>query len=118
MTTRHRKSGWRSAAAGWLLPVLGGCATVPVAQDPWFGPDKAKHFAISAGASGVVTLACLNSGWEGGEAFVPAIGLTLALGAGKEAYDAKVRKTFWSWRDLTWGMLGGLAGYGAARLAD
>ena len=91
---------------------------MPVSQDPWFGPDKAKHFVISAGIAGAATLAAENHGWEDGEAFVPALGLTFAIGAGKEAYDARVKKTGWSWRDLTWGMLGGLAGFGIAQAVE
>ena len=104
--------------AGCALLALAGCATAPAARDPWFGQDKFKHFGISAGIAGAAAAIGANNGLEDGEAFVPALGLTLALGAGKEAYDAGVKKTFWSWRDLTWGLLGGLAGCGLAQAAE
>ena len=118
MANRRRGSVWRRAALGGALLGVAGCATVPVEQDPWFGADKAKHFGISAGIAGVATLAGAHNGWEDGEIFVPAIGLTFAVGAGKEAYDARIKGTFWSWRDLTWGVLGGLAGYGIAQAVE
>ena len=118
MAKWFKTAGWRRAALGWALLNLAGCATAPVAQDPWFGQDKFKHFGISAVVAGVATVVGEHNGLEDGEAFAPAIGLTLALGAGKETYDARVKRTFWSWRDLTWGLMGGLAGYGLGQMAE
>jgi uncharacterized protein YfiM (DUF2279 family) len=38
------------------------------------------------------------------------MGMTLSLGAAKEAYDGYLGNS-WSWKDLMWGALGGLCGY-------
>ena len=113
--TNIRAAGRICLAAGLLAAA--GCAAVPVAQDPWFGRDKAEHFAGSALLSGVTTRVAVNQGLSDGEACGPALGVTLVVGLGKEAYDANVKKTFWSWRDLTWDVAGGLTGYGLALLA-
>ena len=118
MSKRSWQTCGRCAVAGLAGLVLAGCATVPAEQDPWFGADKFQHFGISAALAGAATVVGENHGLEHGQAFAPAIGLTLAVGMGKETYDAQVKKTFWSWRDLTWDLLGGLAGYGLGRLAD
>ena len=113
--TYIRTAGRIGLAAGLLAAA--GCASVPVSKDPWFGRDKAEHFAGSAVLAGVATLVAANQGLSDGEAAGPALGVTLVVGLGKEAYDANVKKTFWSWRDLTWGVAGGLTGYGLALLA-
>jgi putative lipoprotein len=103
--------------AGCILLALAGCATVPVAQDPWLGPDKAKHFGISAVLAGATTAVAVNNGLSDGEACGVGARADVRRRAGKETYDARIKKTFWSWRDLAWGLIGGLAGSGAVLLA-
>ena len=83
--------------------------------DPWFGRDKAAHFAISA--------ALAAGGYAGGaaisdERWVPfASGTAIALGAGiaKEAWDATGRGDP-SWRDFTWDVVGTATGLAVAWL--
>jgi putative lipoprotein len=77
--------------------------------DPWFGPDKAAHFAVSAGlaAGGYAALSpwfgSRNERAFGGAAF------SLTLGAGKELWDLTGRGDP-SWRDFTWDVVGTAVG--------
>jgi putative lipoprotein len=81
--------------------------------DPWFGPDKALHFGVSAGlsAGGYAALSpWLESPSEralGGAAF------SLTLGAGKELWDLTGHGDP-SWRDFTWDVLGTAVGVALA----
>ncbi|MBN1671451.1 MAG: hypothetical protein JXR37_10485 [Kiritimatiellae bacterium] len=95
-----------------LILGLPGCATMRTVEDSWFGRDKVYHFGISAAISGVVTAAAHSQGLEGSQSFPLAVGVTVGVGAGKETYDAKVKETGWSWKDLFWDAVGALAGYG------
>jgi putative lipoprotein len=77
--------------------------------DPWWGPDKALHLGVAAGLS-------LSAGWVLHGLGVPApldaalgAGLTVLLGAAKEAADALGLGTP-SWRDLTWDVVGAVTG--------
>jgi putative lipoprotein len=85
--------------------------------DPWFGPDKALHFGVSAGlaAGGYAALSpWLDSRAEravGGAAF------SLTLGAGKELWDLTGHGDP-SWRDFTWDVLGTAAGVALALGVD
>jgi len=85
--------------------------------DPWFGPDKALHFGVSAGlaAGGYAALSpWLDSKGEralGGAAF------SLSLGAGKELWDLAGHGDP-SWRDFTWDVLGTAVGVALALSVD
>jgi putative lipoprotein len=77
--------------------------------DPWFGHDKALHFAASAS---IATIA------YGGAALATddrltriAASVTIALGAGvlKETWDLTGHGDA-SWRDLTWDVIGTTTG--------
>jgi len=100
------------------LTVLTGCATASPQNDSWFGRDKAEHFLAAGLISGAATVIADKRGMDKDESFYFAFGITLSLGAGKEAYDLKVRKTGWSWKDLAWDTLGALAGYGVVQAID
>lgn len=77
--------------------------------DDWFGQDKALHYSLSAGLAG--------AGYAGGALLFEApearwlSGAGVALGAGvaKEFYDAG-RGTYFSFKDLTWDVLGTATG--------
>ena len=87
-----------------------GCVTVDSRGDDWLGQDKVYHFA----GSGILGAAGAGLGHEAGLSDVSAgacsFGLVMAMGAGKEAYDARVKKTYWSWKDLAWDAAGGILG--------
>ncbi|RJR18053.1 MAG: hypothetical protein C4581_06770 [Nitrospiraceae bacterium] len=109
--------GYRTALL-IALTFLTGCATATPQDDSWFGRDKAKHFLASGLISGTATVIADKQGMNRDESFYFAFGTTLSLGAGKEAYDLKIRKTGWSWKDLFWDALGALAGYGIVQAVD
>jgi putative lipoprotein len=92
--------------------------TVAAAEpDPWLGPDKALHFAISAGLAGggyAVSALVLDRPWQraiAGSTF------SLTLGAAKELYDLSGHGDP-SWKDFTWDVAGTAVGIGIALLVD
>ena len=94
-----------------------GAVTELPSNDAWFARDKALHFSVSAGLAG--------AGYLGGALlFEPPearwlTGARVALGAGvaKELYDAG-RGSFFSWKDLTWDVLGTATGLTLAWAVD
>lgn len=104
----------------WLIAALWCLLAAPVRArdlDPWFAPDKALHFGVSAGlASGSYAGSSLvfDEPWQ--RALVAA-GFTLSVGAGKELYDATGQGDP-SLRDFTWDALGCAVGVGIAYLID
>ena len=98
-------------AAVWALTT--GCAGFRPCPDGWWGADKAQHFAAAAliGAGGT---ALAPSRLEAEEAAAVGWSAAMLAGAGKEGWDANVRKTCWSWQDLFWDFLGASVGASAA----
>ncbi|HYO51223.1 hypothetical protein [Archangium sp.] len=86
-------------------------------RDDWFGQDKALHYGISVGLAG--------AGYAGGALLFDApearwlTGAGVALGAGvaKELYDAG-RGSFFSFKDLTWDVLGTATGLALSWAVD
>lgn len=112
----------KSVALGLVAGIAftSGCASFQRPGDSWWGPDKAKHFAVSAALAAGAAYAVARD--EGSDADAVAAGFALAAGAGsaKEVYDARVKRTYFSGKDLVWDVLGGLAGgfIGASAAAD
>lgn len=85
--------------------------------DPWMGPDKALHFAASAGLAGL--------GYGASVAFTDSRPVRLAVGAAL-SLSAGVAKELWdlsghgdaSWRDLTWDLVGCTVGLAVSWLLD
>lgn len=105
--TRARPSAF---LLGGLLAscLLAGCAAP--AGDRWFGPDKLKHFTASAAIGAGAAYAAREAGAADADARAAGITVVLTVGAGKELYDRELKQTYWSWRDMTWNLLGGLLG--------
>lgn len=81
--------------------------------DPWFGRDKAQHFAVAAAIAGAgygVTTAFARDRWK---AFAVGGGAALAAGALKEGYDATGHGDP-SWKDLGWDVIGAAVGLAIA----
>jgi putative lipoprotein len=81
--------------------------------DPWFGKDKALHFAGSVGLASVIYASAateLDARWP---PLVIAGGATIAIGGGKELFDMGGRGDP-SWRDFTWDVIGTIVGLGLA----
>lgn len=95
-----------------------GCASFRQADDPWWGPDKAKHFAGSFALAAGATLA-LDPSMEGDQAALTGFAVGMTAGAGKEYYDRTVKRTYFSGKDFVWDLAGGLLGsLAGAALAD
>jgi len=120
----QRDAGTLSGNAGRLLLCASAAATVlllsdtvSAQEDPWFGPDKAKHFGASAAiAVGGYTLGATIFE-ERTSALALGGGLALSAGVGKELYDAAGHGTA-SERDLVWDVAGTVTGLGVAWLFD
>ncbi|HEX8441718.1 hypothetical protein [Archangium sp.] len=86
-------------------------------RDDWWGQDKALHFSVSAGLAG--------AGYAGGALLFDApgarwltgTGVALGAGIGKELYDAG-RGSFFSFKDLTWDVVGTATGLGLSWAVD
>jgi putative lipoprotein len=89
--------------------------------DPWFARDKALHFDVSAGIAAAAY--GISAGWIVPDARWKALaiggGVALAAGAGKEILDAThVFGGDPSWKDLTWDLIGTVAGLAIAWSMD
>jgi uncharacterized protein YfiM (DUF2279 family) len=76
--------------------------------DPWFGPDKVKHFFTSAALQSLAYGAARAADVEHDAALASASVLTLAFGVGKEFSDRRRGRVF-SGRDLVWDVAGAAA---------
>ena len=85
--------------------------------DRWFGPDKAKHFVVSAVIQSVGHSVLRANGFEYREAAWTAGVATLSVGVGKELWD-RYRGRAFSWRDLSADAAGGGTGAIAMRQVD
>lgn len=94
-----------------LSVLFTGCATIKPPRDLWIGKDKVYHFCVSALVAGTATAVARNQGLDNTESRQKALYIASSIGAGKEAYDKYLKKTFWSWKDLVWDFLGYLGGY-------
>jgi putative lipoprotein len=101
--------------AALFVFLLAALSSRPAAADadPWFGPDKALHFAVAAGIAGTgyaVTTAFAEDRWK-----ALAVGGAAALGAGalKEGIDATGSGTP-SWKDFGWDVIGTAVGLAIA----
>jgi putative lipoprotein len=110
----------RALAAALALSLAFTLSSRPAAAsstDPWFGPDKALHFGVSAGlaAGGYAAL----SPWleSRPERALAGAAFSLSLGAGKELWDLAGHGDP-SWRDFTWDVLGTAAGIALAVSVD
>ena len=100
-----------------LAPSARAEITETPARDDWLGRDKALHYSVSVGLAG--------AGYVGGAFLFDApearllTGAGVALGAGvaKELYDAG-RGSFFSWKDLTWDVLGTATGLAVSWTVD
>ncbi len=93
-----------------LSLLISGCASVNSREENWFGTDKFYHFSAAAAIGAGISAMTEDRGKS--DCTAPVFGITAALaaGTGKELYDRKIKKTYWSWKDMFWTLLGGTAG--------
>ena len=79
-------------------------------RDSWFGVDKIKHFFMSAFIESVTYSALQAARVNHRAALGGAIGVTMAVGVGREIHDKRTPGNIFSVRDLTWDAVGATAG--------
>ncbi len=77
--------------------------------DPWFGPDKATHFALSSGLAIFGYSAAATFSDSPKVRLVYGASVALLAGIGKELWDTSGNGTA-SLKDLTWDVLGAAVG--------
>src|ERR1019366_9355149 len=91
------------------LPVQGNASradSVPAEQqDTYLGPDKVKHFLLSAFIEAVGFSGMRKVGASRGTSLAVATAATAATGVGKEIHDG-ITKGLFSFGDLTWDAVG------------
>jgi len=111
---------WRWLAVMAVVAATGARAQAPD-PDPWFGRDKAVHFAVSA------SLATLGYAVAG--QFPPSRenlvlrlvfggSAAMTLGVAKEVLDLTLRLGTPSWKDLAWDAAGTVTGLAVAFVVD
>jgi uncharacterized protein YfiM (DUF2279 family) len=85
-------------------------AQAAVVRDSWFGLDKIKHFFMSAFIESVTYSALQAARVNHRPALSGAIGVTMAVGVGREIHDMRTPGNIFSVRDLTWDAVGATAG--------
>lgn len=81
---------------------------LPLVSDGWFGPDKLKHFFMTAVIQSFAYSAAQAAGAERGDAMRIGLAAAGVAAVGREVYDARVKQRF-SIPDLVWGGGGSLA---------
>ncbi len=81
-------------------------AQTAVVRDSWFSPDKVKHFFMSAFIESLTYSALQAARMNHHTALGGAIGVTMAVGVGREIHDKRTPGNWFSYRDLTWDAVG------------
>jgi uncharacterized protein YfiM (DUF2279 family) len=100
----RRDSSLRHRAAWLAAPPIGTAQTA----DPWFAPDKVKHFFTSAALQSLTYGALRAADAEHRAAIAGASVVTAAFGIGKELSDRSKGRPF-SVPDLVWDAAGAVA---------
>ena len=93
-----------------LMVILSSCATTSSNKDKWLSADKAWHFGAGAAIGGIATKHSLDNGKSKSKALAIGVSVIIPLGAAKEATDIIIRKSYWSWKDFTWNVIGATVG--------
>ncbi len=97
--------------------MLGSSSARAGDPDPWLGTDKALHFGVSAGIAAGSYAASAAVLEARGHALLLAGGVTLAVGAGKEALDLAGFGDP-SWKDFVADVAGTIVGLAVAWSVD
>jgi uncharacterized protein YfiM (DUF2279 family) len=81
---------------------------LPLVNDGWFGPDKLKHFFMTAVLQSFAYSAAQAAGADSGDAMRIGLAAAGVAAVGREIYDARSKQRF-SIPDLVWDAGGGVA---------
>ena len=109
MKTKRRRSLPLMMPISVVL-LASGCATFRHPDDAWWGPDKARHVALSAALAAGTSYTLVSDRYDEEAAVGGGVILSAAAGSAKEIYDQRVKRTYFSGKDLVWDLLGGLLG--------
>jgi putative lipoprotein len=93
-----------------IICAVSGCAPSTVEHDAWFGQDKALHFGVAAFIGAESSMLAEYYGALDTQASLVGVSCALGMGVLKELYDERVKKTYWSWKDMFWDAVGGAFG--------
>ncbi len=84
-----------------LLMLSFSCNALPLIEKDWYSYDKAKHVAYSA--SIMYWTMSFNKDYSklNKNNLMVSAGITISIGGVKELIDLKIKKTEWSWKDIT-----------------
>lgn len=81
---------------------------LPLVSDGWFGPDKLKHFLMTAVVQSFAYSAAQAAGADRGDAMRIGLAAAGVAAVGREVYDARTKQRF-SIPDLVWDAGGSVA---------
>lgn len=95
-----------------LLLLLSSCAVTPPnhQEDNWFGEDKVAHFILSGLTSAIIAKTAKDDGKDNCDAALIGLTITMTIGAAKESYDKRRKKTLYSTHDMYWNLAGSTLG--------
>lgn len=88
-----------------------------MANDRWYGQDKAQHFIASAMLSAAGNEYAQRQGHSHDRSAAIGFMFSVSLGASKELWDSRPAGSGWSWKDFTWDVAGAATGYTVWQLA-
>ncbi|MGR5946608.1 YfiM family lipoprotein [Enterobacter sp. C4G1] len=94
---------------------LTGCSHM--ANDNWYGQDKAQHFLASAMLSAAGNEYAQHQGYSQDRSAAIGFMFSVSLGASKELWDSRPAGSGWSWKDLAWDVTGATTGYAVWQMA-
>ncbi len=105
------------AQVAMAVTLLAGAAPQPsidslasTGRDPWISPDKAKHFLVAGFVESASFAGFEAAGVPRNRAFIGAVAMAGAVSVIREVHDRSAKNQF-SFKDLTWDALGGIAAY-------
>jgi|SRR5688572_31353223 len=90
------------------LALIAALHAPPSPPDSWVGPDKVKHFLMSAFIHSATFSAGRTAGLTRSNAQRVGGVITVTFAVGKEIFDRRRRRPF-SVKDLAWDLAGGVA---------
>lgn len=100
----------------FALLTLSGCSHM--ANDSWYGQDKAQHFIGSAMLAAAGNEYARHQGNSLDRSAAFGFMFSVSIGATKELWDSRPEGSGWSWKDFAWDVAGATTGYTVWQLAQ